>query len=1033
MTAIPDAIPRFSADDASALARELFGVTAMARSLPSERDQNFLLEIGAGPVFVLKIANAAEAREALDAQNAALEHVARRNPSLQCPRVRPAISGDAVAKTQGVDGLSRFVRLLTYVPGHLLVHVGPHTPELLDSLGAFFGRLDRALEDFSHPTRRRELQWDLKQAGAVVAQHIEHIPERDRRELVGRFLRRFQEVAEPALPGLRTSVIHNDGNDYNVLVTSIHSGGGTVTGVVDFGDMVETNTVFELAVCCAYAILGKADPVAAAAQVVGGYHRAYPLTEQELELLSELIAMRLCTSVVISAREKNKHPDNPYLTVSEAPAWEALECLARLSPRLFLYAFRDACGLAVYPRTSAVVQWLKVHAGAIGPVVEPDVRKGERVVFELEPGSADPACLADQTDVAGLAETLFGRMQAAGASAGIGRYDEARRGYAGAQYHSPGGEVEDWRTVHLGMDLFMPPGTPVLAPLGGTVHSFGNNAEPLDYGPTIILRHESEGLGEFFTLYGHLSEESLKGLQEGMPVPKGARIGTIGDASANGGWPPHVHVQLITDLLDHAGNFPGVCAARARGLWLSVCPDPNLILQIPDLSRPGRGRSPEAIVAARKRVLGPNLSVSYEKPLKLVQGWRQYLYDHLGREYLDATNNVAHVGHGHPAIVRAAQEQMTLLNTNTRYLYDRLVDYAERLCATLPAPLRVCYFVCSGSEANELAVRLAEAHTRGTEFVVVEGGYHGNTTTLVDISPYKFDGPGGTGAPPYVHKVPMPDTYRGPYRDVRDAGWRYAGEVAKVLEAVRTSGRRVAAFICESLPSCGGQIVPPPGYLAEVYRAVRAAGGVCIADEVQVGLGRVGTHFWGFQTQDVVPDIVTMGKPIGNGHPLAAVVTTPEIAATFDNGMEYFNTFGGNPVSCAVGLAVLDVIEREGLQQNALTVGAYLKGQLTSLVARYPLIGDVRGEGLFLGVELVRDRGTLEAATAEAAYVIERMKDRGVLLGTDGPWRNVLKIKPPMVFTKADADCLADVLDRVMAEPRLEALSRSVHSLPRQA
>jgi 4-aminobutyrate aminotransferase-like enzyme len=301
--------------------------------------------------------------------------------------------------------------------------------------------------------------------------------------------------------------------------------------------------------------------------------------------------------------------------------------------------------------------------------------------------------------------------------------------------------------------------------------------------------------------------------------------------------------------------------------------------------------------------------------------------------------------------------------------------------------------------------------------VVVESGYHGNTTTLVNVSPYKFDGPGGNGAPPWVQVVPMPDVYRGVHRRGDPAAGRhYAEEVGRAARRAAGRGDGVAAFLCESVLSCGGQIVLPDGYLREAYRHIRAAGGVCIADEVQTGFGRVGTHAWAFETQGVVPDIVTMGKPMGNGHPLGAVVTTPEIAASFANGMEYFNTFGGNPVSCAIGLAVLDVIQTEGLQGHALRVGGYLLDRLRELMPRHPVIGDVRGLGLFVGVELVRDRGTLEPAGEEASYVANRMKEGGVLMSTDGPWHNVLKIKPPLVFTEADADFLAATLDRVLGE-----------------
>jgi 4-aminobutyrate aminotransferase-like enzyme len=344
---------------------------------------------------------------------------------------------------------------------------------------------------------------------------------------------------------------------------------------------------------------------------------------------------------------------------------------------------------------------------------------------------------------------------------------------------------------------------------------------------------------------------------------------------------------------------------------------------------------------------------------------------------------------------------MAVLNTNTRYLHDNIVDYARRLTAKLPAPLSVCFFVNSGSEANDLALRLAQAHTKSKATIVMDTGYHGNLTSLIEISPYKLDGPGGSRAPSHVHKLRLADSYRRGF------------DVTDVRDAVRAIGG-TATLMMESLLSCAGQMVLPDGYLHEAYRSVRETGGVCVADEVQVGFGRVGSHFWGFETQGVVPDIVTMGKSIGNGHPLGAVVTTPEIAASFNNGMEYFNTFGGNPVSCAVGLAVLEVIEEEGLQENALQVGGDLKAKLTELKLRYPLIGDVRGLGLFLGIELVRDAMKLEPAAEATTYIVERMKDRGILLSTDGKYHNVIKIKPPMVFSKSDAEFLVHSLDVVL-------------------
>ncbi len=425
---------------------------------------------------------------------------------------------------------------------------------------------------------------------------------------------------------------------------------------------------------------------------------------------------------------------------------------------------------------------------------------------------------------------------------------------------------------------------------------------------------------------------------------------------------------------------------------------------------PIRGYSVETLLQKRNQHIGSSLSIAYDEPLRMVRGQGQYLFDHRGRPYLDLVNNPCHVGHCHPKVVAAGQHQMGLLNTNTRYLYDGLTEYAERLCDTLPDPLDTCFFVNSGSEANELALRLAMTHTGRRDFIVVDGAYHGHTSKLIDISPYKFMGKGGRGtAEPWVHIIPMPDGYRGKFRGYgRDVGLAYGKEVGRVIAE---ADQPIAGFITESVMGCGGQIIPPDGYLETAFRQLRDAGGVCIIDEVQVGFGRVGTHFWAFEMQNVVPEIVVMGKPIGNGHPMAAVVTTSEIANSFSNGMEFFSTFGGNPVSCAIGLAVLDVIRDEGLQQHALELGTYFKDGLDALMERHPLIGEVRGVGLFIGVEFVRDRETLDPAAAEAEAFVSRMKERGMLLSTDGPFHNVIKIKPPMVLTRDDVDMVLRCFD----------------------
>uniref|UniRef100_A0A6Q2Z5N2 Ethanolamine-phosphate phospho-lyase n=1 Tax=Esox lucius TaxID=8010 RepID=A0A6Q2Z5N2_ESOLU len=421
----------------------------------------------------------------------------------------------------------------------------------------------------------------------------------------------------------------------------------------------------------------------------------------------------------------------------------------------------------------------------------------------------------------------------------------------------------------------------------------------------------------------------------------------------------------------------------------------------------------------RKKHIGPSCKVFFSHdPIKIVRAKGQYMYDENGNQYLDCINNVAHVGHSHPIVVKAGAKQMELLNTNSRFLHDNLVQYAQRLQATLPEKLSVCYFVNSGSEANDLALRLAWQYTGHKDIITLENAYHGHVSSLINISPYKFHQLSNAEQSKSVHVALSPDVYRGIYKkDHPDPATAYADDVKNLIHKAHENGHKIAAFIAESLQSCGGQVIPPAGYFQKVAQHVHKAGGLFIADEVQVGFGRVGTHFWAFQLQgeDFVPDIVTMGKPIGNGHPISCVVTTREIAEAFRNsGMEYFNTFGGNPVSCAIGLAVLDVIEKEDLQGNALRVGRYLMQLLEQLKEKHPLVGDIRGCGLFVGVELVRDRVKLTPATAECQDIIYKLKEQHILLSADGPHRNVLKLKPPMCFSEEDVDLVVEKIDQIL-------------------
>lgn len=602
------------------------------------------------------------------------------------------------------------------------------------------------------------------------------------------------------------------------------------------------------------------------------------------------------------------------------------------------------------------------------------------VVFDLSVGSA---ILTPDMNSAQMSAVLWQIMRQNGAKFGIGRYNEARMLYNAPEFATGSRPTDEHRTVHLGLDLFADPGTEILAPMEGMVFAFENRARRLDYGPVIILEH-----GNFYTLYGHLTLDSLDGLKVGKKFAAGDVIGRIGAPPENGDWAPHLHFQIITDLLGLGTDFPGVARASEREKWLLLSPNPNSILKIPAGRFPAEEPSKSETLAARKKWLGGNLSVSYREPLKIVRGWRQYLYDETGRAYLDVYNNVPLVGHSHPRVVEAVARQMSVLNTNTRYLHDTIHRYAERLTAKMPEPLRVCYFLNSASEANELALRLARAWTGRDETIVLEHAYHGNTNTCIDISPYKFDGPGGRGRRPWVRVARLPDPHR---REDPAAGAEYAGDVARLADGP-------VAFLAESLPSVGGQVVFPPGYLKGCYEAVRAAGGVCIADEVQVGFGRLGDYFWGFEMQGVAPDIVVLGKPMGNGFPVAGVVTTREIARRFDNGMEFFSTYGGNPVACAAALAVLEVLESEKLPENAGRVGRKLAQALNGMG-----FVDVRGRGLFLGIEM--------ESGEKASRVVNGMRELGVLAGTDGPRHEVIKIRPPLIFSEEDAGLFVEILN----------------------
>ena len=755
------------------IAREFYHITASAEPLNGYDEQNFLLHTADGRKLVLKAARASSSLAFLQAQVQVAARLSRSSLKGYFQSYLPNKEGQVITFFT-FGGESFYIRILTFLPGTFWADQKERPAALYENLGSFLGLMDQELEGYYHEAAERFYEWDISHAG-IAERKLHYISDPEKKRVVAYFLLQFETEVLPLLSGLRKACIHNDANDYNLLIQDEQ-----VCGLIDFGDMVWSALINNLAVACTYAVLGTADPVAAAALVIKGYHTIYPLKEQEADLLYYLITARLCISLTQSAEKASFDSNNVHHFLTEQPAWELLLRLLKTNPVKAGDAFRKACGF-----------------------------------------------------------------------------------------------------------------------------------------PSLIRKEED-------------------------------------------------YSSLLAD---------------------------------------------------RKKHIGRNLSISYKQPLKIVKGALQYLYDDQGRTFVDCVNNVSHVGHCHPTVVKAMQKQLATLNTNTRYLSDHLMRYAKALTAKLPPELSVCYFTNSGSEANDLAIRMARHYTRQNDVIVLDHAYHGTSTLAIEMSPYKFDGRGGGGQRPYIHKAVSPDLYRGVFRyGDEEAGEKYAAGVLEILKQLEKEGKTAAAFICETLLGVGGQIPLPKGYLQKVYEHVRAFGSVCIADEVQVGFGRVGDAFWGFELQEVIPDMVVLGKPIGNGHPLAAVVVTDAIANAFDNGMEYFNTYGGNPVSMITGLAVLDVIGSEGLQQNAKETGESLLSGLSDLMKKYPIIGDVRGHGLFVGAELVKDRETREPAVPEIDRIVEKMKERGFLLSTDGPLHNVLKIKPPLVFNRQNSADLVSALDDVLQE-----------------
>jgi 4-aminobutyrate aminotransferase-like enzyme/Ser/Thr protein kinase RdoA (MazF antagonist) len=969
-----------------------YGIDATVLTpLGGETDQNMRAVAANGTQWFVRVT--AASAEDLTWQTELLEHLKSTAADLPVPRIKRSVT-DQLWHEVDADASNhpKTLRVMSWLPGRMLADVQHHPDELLEHIGTTAGRLCAALSSMPPPRDHVTHDWDMREAQRVVSAARDAIAEPDNRAHIDIAMRWYDDIAD-TLVDLPHGVVHHDLNDANILVDLDASGDLTVSGVVDVGDALHSARVTELAIAVAYAMVKKDDPLAAAAAVVKGFHAVLPLTSQELRAIYPLALARLCMNAATWNLRIQK-TGNPYGRSRMHDTWPTLAKAVTIHPESAEETFRLACGLAPaddHLRTSRAMTDVATTSVFEHTVVP--------VHLDLQP-SSDLLDGQDWTSPNDVAEVV--RIARNGDPNRVLYLAHLRASMLRAAPRAPG--LRGPATLQLGTSVLLPAGTSVAVPLDTVVEATRDDG-------ALVLRHQVDG-HEYRTIWHGLSSACSAGthLDAGTRFAEIATPTEHGTAAGQHLLGSGLQVQVATSR-DLALSLPRFVRPAERETWRRVSPDPHRLLGIP--------AGPEtpnisSVLAARRMHLASSQRNYYRAPMNLVRGRDVWFYDEDGLGYLDSLNNVTHVGHAEPRVSRAAYSQLRKLNTNSRFVYPQIAEFTQRLVATMPSPLEVVFLVCSGSEANDLALRIARQVTGRHDVVNIDGAYHGNTGWVTGISPNRYKGPGGQGAPPSTHEVTIPDRYRGAYGyEDTDAGLKYGALARSVIERINGDGRAPAAFIAESLMGTAGNIVHPPGYLATAFDAARAAGALCISDEVQVGVGRLGP-WWGFQLQGVVPDIVTMGKPLGNGHPIAALVTTRAIADAFDTGMKYFNTFGGNPVSCAIGSAVLDIVEGDGLRENAVSVGAYFADQLRSLAARHPIIGDVRAEGLYLGVELVRDRETKEPATHEAFLVTELTKERGVVVFPNGVYDNVLKIKPPMTFTRRDVDMYVDVLDEVL-------------------
>jgi 4-aminobutyrate aminotransferase-like enzyme len=765
---------------------------------------------------------------------------------------------------------------------------------------------------------------------------------------------------------LPIQVIHGDITDDNVVCSAPETG-RIPDGIIDLGDLTRSWTVGELAIAVSSLLRHEGGEPAATLAAIAAFHAVRPLGPAEIEALWPLVVLRAAVLVVSGVHQAAIDADNVYAASALEWEWRIFERATDVPSEVMTAQIRAALGVA------HAADPVSARTALVGGLAPESVTR-----LDLSPESDAMDCgrwLAD-----GCEDDLAAEALADGAVAVVSRFGQPRL------TRSVPLSSQSAATVGTGVDLWSGAPMPIIAPWDGVVD--GASAD----GVTLT---GTEG-----SLLVRGAVQVSDQLQAGQSVAAGAPLGTVDG---------HVWLQW---LKHPAVTVPDFVRPEYAAGWLDLVEDPSALVGLPP-ALPVSDDS-EALWRRRADSFAAVQEHYYLNPPRIERGWREHMLANDARSYLDMVNNVAILGHGHPVLADAVARQWRRLNTNSRFNYSAVVAFSERLAATLPDPLDTVFLVNSGSEAVDLALRLAMATTGRHDIVAVTEAYHGWTYATDAVSTSVADNPNAlTTRPDWVHTVPSPNAYRGEHRGANAA--RYAPEAVAIIEDLAAQGKSPAAFICEPFYGNAGGMALPDGYLSAVYAAVRSAGGVAIADEVQVGYGRTGRSFWSFEQQGVVPDVVTVAKAMGNGQPLGAVITTREIAERYRNQGYFFSSAGGSPVSCVVGLTVLNVMESEGLQRNALVVGDHLKLRIGELATRHELIGTVHGSGLYMGVELVRDRATLEPAVFETAAICERLRELGVIVQPTGDRQNVLKVKPPMCITRESADFFVDMLDRVLA------------------